>query len=64
MVLPISSALPVPPMPVPATVGSLVLLWGRKAELLKVAWASLFQISRSYCSASFLKLPALSSSVL
>ncbi|MNC40152.1 hypothetical protein D3C75_888440 [compost metagenome] len=64
MVLLISSALPVPPIPVPATVGSLVLLLGRKAELLKVDWASLFHISISNCSARRLKLPELSSSVL
>ena len=64
IVLPISSGPLMPPMPVPATVGSFVLLLGRNAELPNVACASLFQTSLSYCSASFLKSPALSSSVL
>jgi len=64
MVLAISSALPVPPMPVPGTVGSVVLLFGRNAELLKVAWASLFQTSLSYSSASRVKSLPRSSLVL
>ena len=55
MVFAISSALPVPPNPVPATVGSAVLFAGRNEESLKVACASLFQTSLSNSSASRVK---------